>query len=71
MTEKRFSLVSIKAEGKAAHPDIWDNVDETSNAWYYRQLKAYAIDVDPKNYMNVWCSRPEILEQIKKELGDD
>lgn len=37
----QFSLAPIAKEGAPAHPDIYDNSDELSDARYKKQLEAY------------------------------
>lgn len=68
-----FGLVDIKGEGKPFHPDSFNNVGDMSDDWYFNQLKAYCeeyyggINI---NDVDLYCSRPEIFNRIKKEMSD-
>ena len=59
-----FGLPPIKAEGEAAHPDIFDNVSDISDEQYLRQLQAYKDWVGDRAYKTD-CSRPELLKKLK------
>ena len=59
-----FGLQSIHAEGKATHPDFYDNIGDASDEWYLRQLQAYK-DWAGDNVYQTHCSRPELLEKLK------
>ncbi len=59
-----FGRPSLKAEGKVAHPDIYDNVGDTSDEWYLRQLQGYK-DWAGDDVYEVSCSRPELLKELK------
>lgn len=59
-----FGLVDLRCEGMATHPDYWDNVDETSDEWYLRQLQAYK-DWAGDHVYETYCSRPELLDKLK------
>lgn len=63
-----FGLVSIKAEGMPAHPDIYDNADDMSDEQYYRQLKAYRDEVTGDSVYVTYCSRPKLLEKLKNDV---
>ena len=60
---KGFGLSVLKKEGATAHPDIYDNVGSTSDAWYLRQLQGYK-DWAGDNVYETWCSRPHLLEKL-------
>lgn len=59
-----FGLVPMKAEGKAMHPDHFNNASDLSDEQYLKQLQTYK-DWAGNSVYEVMCSRPELLGKLK------
>ena len=57
-------LVPLKAEGKAMHPDHWNNPSQVSDEQYLKQLQAYKDWRGDAVYKTA-CSRSELLKKLK------
>ncbi len=62
-----MSLVSIKREGCAVHPD--EMTSALSDEQYYTQLKAYHRDIGDSVF-NTFCVRDELLQKLKEEIEE-
>lgn len=70
VNEQDFSLLPLKAEGKAAHPDAfgigYGNGDKFgSDKQYLSQLKAYAEWNGVEQTKHELCSRPHLLGKLR------
>jgi len=68
-SDKGFGLVPIKAEGKAAHPDVYGigfghGHKFGSDENYLKQLKAYAAWHGIEQTKKEMCERPHLLNQL-------
>lgn len=59
-----FAFPDLRCEGKAVHPDFFNNSADMSEDYYLRQLQAYKDWAGDIVYKTM-CSRPELLDKLK------
>jgi len=65
-----FGLASLKAEGKAMHPEdllswTWEDDNDQTDKWYLMQLQAFKDWAGHDTVNTSYCSRPHLLEKLK------